>query len=79
MDAVVPVTELTVALRPIAIDARNPAAPALLKSVPAGRYGITVVQSTGQVWRIPNELSPELAPGLGLPAVEGQGFSFQVR
>jgi hypothetical protein len=79
MDAVVRVSELNVALRPIAIDARNPAAPALLKTVPAGRYGITVIQYTGQVWRTPNELSPQLAPGLGLPAIEGQGFSFQVR
>jgi len=79
MDAVVPVTELNVALRPIAIDARNPAAPAFLKTVPAGRYGITVLQYTGQVWRMPNELSPQLAPELGLPPIEGQGFSFQVR
>jgi hypothetical protein len=79
MDAVIPVTELNVALRPIAIDARNPAAPAFLKTMPAGRYGITVLQYTGQVWKMPNELSPQLAPGLGLPAIEGQGFSFQVR
>jgi hypothetical protein len=79
MNAVVPVTELNVALRPIAIDAREPSAPAFLRLVPPGRYGITVVQYTGQVWRMPNELSPQLGPGLGLPGVEGQGFSFQVR
>jgi hypothetical protein len=79
MDAVVPVAELNLALRPIAIDVRDPAAPAFLKTVPAGRYGVTVLQYTGQVWKMPNELSPQLAPALGLPAVEGQGFSFQVR
>lgn len=79
MDAVVPVTELNVALRPMAIDVRDPAAPAILKTMPAGRYGITVLQHTGQVWKLPNELSPQLAPALGLPPVEGQGFSFQVR
>lgn len=78
MDAVLPVTELTVGLRPIAIDARDPAAPVILKGVPAGRYGVTVLQSTGQVWRVPNELSPVI-DDLGLPRVEGQGFSFQVR
>jgi hypothetical protein len=78
MDAVLPVTELTVAVRPLALDARNPAAPVPLAGLPSGRYSITVVQSTGQVWRVPNELSPEVAPAIGLPAVEGQGFSLQV-
>jgi hypothetical protein len=78
MSAVLPVTELTVGLRPIAIDARNPANPARLKNLPPGRYGVTVVQSTGQVWRVPNELSPT-ADDVGLPRVEGQGFSFQAR
>jgi hypothetical protein len=78
MNAVLQVTELTVGLRPIALDARNPAAPVTLKNVPPGRYGITVVQSTGQVWRVPNELSP-MIDDVGLPRIEGQGFSFQVR
>jgi hypothetical protein len=78
MSAVLPVTELTLGLRPIAIDVRNPANPARLKSLPPGRYGVTVVQSTGQVWRVPNELSPT-SDDVGLPRVDGQGFSFQVR
>jgi hypothetical protein len=78
MSAVLPVTELTVGLRPIALDARNPTNPVRLKTLPPGRYGVTVVQSTGQVWRVPNELSP-MADDVGLPRVEGQGFSFQVR
>jgi hypothetical protein len=79
MDAVVLTPELTVAFRPIAIDGRNPAVPVTLKAVPAGRYAVIVLQSTGQVWRVPNELSPQLASGLGLPPIDGQGFSFQVR
>jgi hypothetical protein len=78
MNAVLPVTELNVGLRPIAFDARNPATPVILKSMPIGRYGVTVLQSTGQVWRVPNELSP-MVDDVGLPRVEGQGFSFQVR
>ncbi len=78
MSAVLPVTELTVGLRPMAIDARNPAAPVILKGVPAGRYGLTVVQYTGQVWRVPNELSPN-ADDVGLPRLNDQGFFFQVR
>jgi hypothetical protein len=78
MDAVLPVSELTVAVRPIALDARNPSAPAALQKLPSGRYAVIVLQSTGQLWRVPNELSPELAGVLGLPPVEGQGFALKV-
>lgn len=78
MNVVLEVTELTVAVRPLALDARNPAAPVPLAGLPSGRYSVTVVQSTGQVWRVPNELAPELASTIGLPAVEGQGFTLQV-
>ncbi|HEX8701065.1 MAG TPA: hypothetical protein VF815_19630 [Myxococcaceae bacterium] len=72
-------TELTVAVRAIAFDARDPAAPEQLKSVPKGRYAVTVLQSTGQVWRVPNELSPALAEPLGLPKVESQAFVVEVK
>jgi hypothetical protein len=78
MSAVLPVTDLNLGVLPIAIDARNPANLQRLKSLPPGRYGVTVIQSTGQVWRVPNELSP-MADDVGLPRVDGQGFSFQVR
>jgi hypothetical protein len=78
MDAVLPLPELTVAVRPAAFDARNPSAPAPLLKMPSGRYAVIVLQSTGQVWRVPNELAPSLAAGLGLPPIEGQGFSLQV-
>ncbi|MFL5348853.1 MAG: hypothetical protein ACJ8AT_28990 [Hyalangium sp.] len=77
-DAVLPLSELTVAVRPLALDARNPSAPAPLTKMPSGRYAVIVLQSTGQAWRVPNELSPSLAAGLGLPAIDGQGFSLQV-
>ena len=76
MNAVLQVTELTVGMRPVAVDARNPANLVILRGVPAGRYGITVVQSTGQVWRVPNELSP-MADDNGLPRIGSQGFFFQ--
>ncbi len=77
-NAVLPLSELTVAVRPLALDARNPSAPAPLQKLPSGRYAVIVLQSTGQVWRVPNELSPTLAGSLGLPSIEGQGFSLQV-
>lgn len=72
------VPELTVAVLPQALDASNPRAPAPLKSVPSGRYSVTLLQFTGQTWRVPNELSPALASPLGLPAVESQSFVLEV-
>lgn len=74
----VPVTKLQLVIRPLALDASNPAAPVPLKSVPSGRYAIIVMQFTGQTWRLPNELTPELAPTLGLPPIDGQGFTITV-
>ncbi len=71
-------TELTIAVRAVALDARNPAAPEPLKTVPPGRYAVVVIQSTGQVWRLPNELAPELAQPRGLPALESQAFVLEV-
>jgi hypothetical protein len=76
MNAVLQVTELTVGMRPVAVDARNPANLVILRGVPPGRYGVTVVQSTGQVWRVPNELSP-MTDDNGLPRIPSQGFFFQ--
>ncbi|MBJ6759640.1 hypothetical protein JGU66_02620 [Myxococcaceae bacterium JPH2] len=72
------VPELDIAIRPIALDARNPAAPAPLATLPSGRYSITLITSTGQTWRVPNELDPALAPTLGLPSVETQSFTIEV-
>ena len=54
----------------------NPPLP--LKTVPPGRYAVTVVQLTGQTWRLPNELSPPIAVNLGLPLVSTQSFVINV-
>jgi hypothetical protein len=79
MDAVLPMQELNVTVLPRAFDARDPSAPPVpLQSMPPGRYAVIVIQSTGQVWRVPNELAPGLAPTLGLPSVESQGVALQV-
>ncbi len=71
-----PVPKLKLVLQPRAFDASNPAAPKLLKSVPIGRYAITVIQLTGQTWRVPNELGFGVQ---GLPLVATQSFVVQVQ
>ncbi|MFL5355779.1 hypothetical protein [Archangium sp.] len=77
LEAVV-VPSLRVAVRALALDARDPSHPDPLLSVPSGRYSVTLVQFTGQTWRVPNELSPGLVPGAGLPAVDSQAFTLEV-
>ncbi|HZI05499.1 MAG TPA: hypothetical protein VEZ71_15815 [Archangium sp.] len=72
------VPSLGVLVQPLALDVRDPARRQPLKSVPSGRYAITLVQFTGQTWRVPNELSPALAPEDGLPPVESQSFVLDV-
>lgn len=74
--AIVP--ELTLAVYPLALDARDPRTPAPLKTLPSGRYSITLVQPTGQTWRVPNELTPAFASPLGLPPVESQAWFLEV-
>ncbi|MFY0571035.1 hypothetical protein ACN28E_45380 [Archangium lansingense] len=74
----VPVSSLGVLVLPQALDVRNPLKREALKSVPSGRYAITLVQFTGQTWRVPNELSPTLALEDGLPPVESQSFVLEV-
>jgi len=69
-----PMISLPLVVQPKAFDAVNPLAPRPLASVPAGRYAITVIQSTGQTWRVPNELSPAIADGVGFSPVPGQDF-----
>lgn len=73
-----PVAHLKLVIRPRALDVSNPSAPAPLQSVPSGRYAVTVIQQTGQTWRVPNELSPGIAGDLGLPSVSSQVFTLQV-
>lgn len=72
-------TELTLVIKRRAFDISDPAHPVALDAPPAGRYSITVIESTGQTWRVPNELAPALAEPLGLPAVEYQDFAIEVR
>ncbi len=77
-DLLLPMTELTVAVRRLALDARDPSAPTPLQTPPPGRYAVIVLQPSGQVWRVPNELSPELAQPLGFPALQSQAFFLEV-
>jgi len=74
--AVVP--ELQVVVRPQALDARVPTNPVPLRELPRGRYAVVLIQPSGQTWRVPNELAPAIATGLGLPAVESQAFFLEV-
>ncbi len=73
-----PVPRLTLVVRPLALDATNSRAPVPLKALPPGRYAITVIQQTGQTWRVPNELQPALSKRFGLPEVVSQGFVLKV-
>lgn len=77
MEAVV-VPSLRISLRALAFDVRDPSHPAPLRSVPSGRYSVTLVQFTGQTWRVPNELSPGLVPTANLPSVDSQSFTLEV-
>ncbi len=73
-----PVTSLKLVIQARAIDASDPASPQALKTLPSGKYAITVMQFTGQIWRVPNELSASVAPAVGLPTVASQSFVVQV-
>jgi hypothetical protein len=72
------VPELQVVVRPLALDASNPAAPAQLRELPKGRYTVVLIQSTGQTWRVPNELAPGIAEEAGLTPEESQGYFLEV-
>lgn len=67
---------LKLVLQPRAFDASNPTAPQVLRAVPIGRYAITVIQQTGQTWRVPNELGLGVP---GLPLLASQAFVIQVQ
>ncbi|NVJ10679.1 hypothetical protein HUW63_36420 [Myxococcus sp. AM001] len=74
--AIIP--ELQVVVRPQALDVRVPENPVPLLALPRGRYAVVLIQPSGQTWRVPNELAPALASGLGLPAVESQAFFLEI-
>ena len=74
------VPKLKLVLQPRAFDASSPTAPQLLRSVPVGRYAITVIQQTGQTWRVPNELGLKDEQAVpGLPVIASQSFYIQVQ
>ncbi len=75
----VPVARLKLVLKPQAYDLSNPLAPQPLKTIPRGRYAITVLQISGQTWRLPNELQAGIAEKFGLPIVASQSFFIEVR
>jgi hypothetical protein len=78
LSLVVPQTSMELLVLPQAYDARDPAHPAPLAAVPAGRYAVIVEQFTGQTWRLPNELQPAVAPKLGTDGLADQGLILTV-
>ena len=75
---VAPAGSLRLAVQSVALDVANPSAPVRLQGVPPGKYAMTVMQFTGQTWRLPNELQPLVAGG-GLPAVPSQAWYLDVQ
>jgi len=73
-----PTTRLELVVQPRALDVSDPASPKVLKTVPSGRYAVTVLQLTGQNWRVPNEASPGIGENFGLPSIASQAFVVQV-
>jgi hypothetical protein len=74
------VPHLKLVLQPRAFDVSTPTSPQQLRGVPIGDYAITVIQQTGQTWRVPNELGLDGADAIaGLPLVASQSFLVQVR
>jgi uncharacterized protein (DUF2141 family) len=61
---IVPAVSLSVVMLPVAVHgtAQEP--------VPSGRYGVILEQSTGQTWRLPNELQPSLLDPRSAGAVD---------
>lgn len=71
-------TRLPLVIRPLALDATDARRPLPIKGVPDGRYAITLIQQSGQTWRLPNELTPALATRFDLPLLSSQSFVVRV-
>jgi hypothetical protein len=74
-----PQSTLKVNVVPRAFDVSTPSAPQLIRGIPKGRYAVTIVQSTGQTWRVPNELGPPVSQALGFQTVPSQSFVLLVQ
>ena len=75
---VAPVNSLQLVVQSVALDVAIPTQPVVLRGVPLGRYSMTLMQFTGQTWRMPNELQPLVAAGAGLPEVSSQAWYLDV-
>jgi uncharacterized protein (DUF2141 family) len=51
---IVRATDLSVVMQPVAVHGTTQ------EPIPSGRYGVLLMQSTGQTWRLPDELQPAL-------------------
>jgi uncharacterized protein (DUF2141 family) len=71
---VVPATNLSVILLPVAVHGTTQ------EAIPSGRYGVILMQSTGQTWRLPDELQPALLDPRSAAAVSlgSQGAALRV-
>lgn len=73
------VNSLRLAVQSVALDASDPSAPVRLAGAPPGKYSLTLMQFTGQTWRLPNELQPAVAASAGLPQTASQGWFLDVQ
>ncbi|HVE87187.1 MAG TPA: hypothetical protein VND93_30235 [Myxococcales bacterium] len=73
------VNSLKLAVQSVALDVADPSVPVLLRGVPPGKYALTLMQFTGQTWRLPNELQPGVAAAAGLPETLSQGWYLDVQ
>lgn len=69
-----PVTELMLAFRTVQLDVTDPSKPVPTGKPATGRYALVLMTSSGQTWRVPNELHPNYAAGMGLSPVASQGY-----
>jgi hypothetical protein len=76
---VVAVNSLKLVVQSVALDVADPSRPVPLRVVPPGKYAMTIMQFTGQTWRLPNELQPGVSTAAGLPEVGSQGWYLDVQ
>lgn len=72
-------SQLSIIVRPAALDASNPSALKRLPVMPAGRYKVVLMNATGQLWQVPNEagtaaLDPRAAALSSATASQSKSF-----